>query len=64
MEGVFWRGGSWEVAKPMATAQFKIENICIFYDVIKTFLPKKSDKGREMRALCPLQAPNGIGIIV
>ncbi len=26
---VFWKGGSWEVAKPTATAQLKMEDTCL-----------------------------------
>jgi hypothetical protein len=34
MGGVFGRGGSWEIAKPMATAQLNMVDICIFCNVI------------------------------
>jgi hypothetical protein len=64
MGGVSWKGGSWEVAKPTTNAQLKMEEVCILYDVIETFLMKKSDQGRKMRAFCPLQALNDIGIIM
>jgi hypothetical protein len=37
MGGVFWRGGSQEVAKLTATAQLKMEDACIFRNVIETF---------------------------
>jgi hypothetical protein len=37
MGGVFWRGGSQEVAKPMATAWLKMEDTCIFGNVIEFF---------------------------
>jgi hypothetical protein len=64
MRGVFGRGGSREVTKPTTTAQLKMENACILRNVIETFLWMKSDQSRKMRALCPLQTPNGIGISV
>jgi hypothetical protein len=37
MGGVFWRGGSWEVAKPIATTRFKMEDAYILSNVIKIF---------------------------
>jgi hypothetical protein len=67
MGGMFWNGGSWEVAKPTVNAQLKMEDICILSNVIEIFLTKKSqknDQGRKMRAFYLLQALNGIGIIM
>jgi hypothetical protein len=41
------KGGSREVVRFMATAQFKMENICIFYNVIENFYPKKSNQNKR-----------------
>jgi hypothetical protein len=38
---VFRRGGSWEVFRPITTAQFKMEDAYIFCNVIKIFWCKK-----------------------
>jgi len=54
MGGVFWRDGSWEVAKPIAIAQLKMEDACNLYNVIKNVLPKKSNQYKK----------NGIGTIL
>ncbi len=43
MGGVFWRGGSWEVAKPMTITQLKMEDACNLYNVIENVLPKRSN---------------------
>jgi hypothetical protein len=37
MGGVFWMGGSGEVAKPMVITQLKMKDACIFCNVIETF---------------------------
>ncbi len=47
MGGVSWRGGSWEVARPMITAQLKMANVCIFYNVIEFFLWRKITKTKS-----------------
>jgi hypothetical protein len=39
-----------------------MEDICILCNVVN--LTKKSDQGRNMKALWPFQASNGIGTIV
>jgi hypothetical protein len=44
MGGVSWRGGSWEVAKLIVIAWLKMEDTCIFYNVIKKFWWKKMTK--------------------
>jgi hypothetical protein len=44
MGGVFWRGGSREVAKPTAIAQLKMEDACIFYNAIEIFWQRKVTK--------------------
>jgi hypothetical protein len=31
------RGGSWEVVKPTTTTRLKMEDVCIFYNMIETF---------------------------
>jgi hypothetical protein len=41
MGGVFWKGGSQEVVRPMAIAQLKMEDVCILCNVIKNFYEKK-----------------------
>jgi hypothetical protein len=37
MGGVSSKGGSQEVAKPMIIAQLKMEDVCIFCNVIEIF---------------------------
>jgi hypothetical protein len=37
MGGVSSRGGSWEMARPMATTRFKMEDACIICNVIQIF---------------------------
>jgi hypothetical protein len=37
MGGVSSMGGSWEMARPMATTQFKMEDACIICNVIEFF---------------------------
>jgi hypothetical protein len=59
MGGVFWKGGSQEVAKPMAIAQLKMEDTCIFCNVIETFWQRKVIKVERV-----FQASNGIGTIM
>jgi hypothetical protein len=44
MGGVFWRGGSREVTKPTVATQLKMEDVCIFCNVIKKHLWKKMTK--------------------
>jgi len=41
MEGVFWRGGNREVVKFTITTQLKMEDVCVFYNVIEAFRWKK-----------------------
>jgi hypothetical protein len=49
MEGVSWRSGSQEVAKPMTTSQLKMEDACIFCNVIEFFLTKKFNLDKKMK---------------
>ncbi len=44
MGGVSWRGENQEIIKFMATAQFKMEDILIFYNVIEIFWRRKVTK--------------------
>jgi hypothetical protein len=37
MGGMSWRGGSWEVARPMATTRLKMEDVSIFALWLKFF---------------------------
>jgi len=55
MGGVSWRGGSWEIAKLMVIAQFKMENICIFCIVIEMFWRKKVTKVKRWGPFVPLK---------
>jgi len=48
----------------MAIAQFKMENILHILWCDQNFLMKKSDQGKKIKAFYPLQAPNGIDIVV
>jgi hypothetical protein len=64
MGGVFWRDGSWEVAKPTTITQFKMEDVCNLYNVIKNVLPKKSNQYKKKKVFLSFQAPNGIDTIV
>jgi hypothetical protein len=41
-----------------------MKDACIIYNVIKKNLMKKNDQDRKMKLFWPLQAPNGIGIIM
>jgi hypothetical protein len=41
MGGVLRRSGSWEVVKPMVISQLKMEDACIFCNVIETFDEEK-----------------------
>jgi len=43
MGGVPWKGGSWEVIRPMITTWFKMENAYIFCNVIEIFWQKKKN---------------------
>jgi hypothetical protein len=49
MGGVSWRGGSQEVAKPMAITQFKMEDTYIFCNVIEVFLQKRMTQVERWR---------------
>ncbi len=62
--GVSWRGGSQEVIIPTTIGQLKMDGACILYNVIEIFWPKKNNQDKNMKALWPFQAPNGIGTIV
>jgi len=64
MKNVSWRGGSRAITKLMAIAQFKMENILHILWCDQNFLMKKSDQGKKIKAFYPLQAPNGIDIVV
>jgi hypothetical protein len=44
MGGLFSKGGSREVAKPIAIARLRMEDVCILYNVIEIFLQKKMTK--------------------
>jgi len=61
MGGVSWRGGSREVVKLTVTARLKMEDACIFCDVIETFWQIKMTKTKRWE---PFEVPNGIGTIV
>ncbi len=37
MDVMSLKGGSQEVTRPMAIAQFKMEDVCILYNVIEIF---------------------------
>jgi len=47
----------------MITIQFKMENACIFCNVIEIFYEKKKSRQKD-EALWPFQVLNGIGTIV
>ncbi len=51
MGGVCLSGGSWEVAKATVITRLKMKDAYILCNVIETFLMKKSDQGRKMKAL-------------
>jgi len=54
MGGVPWRDGSWEVIRPMITIQFKMENACIFCNVIEIFYEKKN-QDKKMKPYGPFK---------
>jgi len=60
MGGVSWRGGSQEVARPITTAQLKMEDAC---NIIEIFW-WKNNQNKKGRALWPFKAPNNIGTLV
>jgi hypothetical protein len=64
MGGAFSRGGSWEVARPTATAQLKMEDVCILCNVIEKKFTEKSNKDKRRSAFCSFEVPHGIGTIV
>ncbi len=55
MGGVSWKGGSGEVAKPMAIARLKMEDVCIFYNVIETFWQRKVTKVKRWGPSIPFK---------
>jgi hypothetical protein len=55
MGGVCWRGGSQEIAKPLATARLKMEDVCILYNVIKTFWWRKMTKVKRQGPFVPFK---------
>jgi hypothetical protein len=63
MGGVSWRGGSWEVIRPMITTRFKMENAAYFAMWLKFFYGKKKPRQKD-EALWPFQVLNGIGTFV
>jgi hypothetical protein len=63
MGDVYWRGGTQELAKPMAIAWLKMEDICIFCNAIKKIWQKKVIKVKRWKPF-NLQVSNGIGTIV
>jgi hypothetical protein len=44
MGGASWKGGSQEIIKPTTTTRFKMEDVCIFYNVIEFFWWKQITK--------------------
>jgi hypothetical protein len=55
MGGVSWRGGSREVVKFMATTQLKMEDACIFCNVIETFWRRKMTKVERWGPFVPFK---------
>ncbi len=64
MGGVSWRGGRRKMAKPIIIAQFKMEDVCIFCNVIEIVLIIKNNQDRKKEPFWPFEAPNGIGTIM
>jgi hypothetical protein len=54
MGGAFWRGGNWE-ARPTAIARLKMEDDCMFYNVIETFWRRKIIKIKSGGPFGPLK---------
>jgi hypothetical protein len=55
MGGAYWRGGSQEVPRPTAIAWFKMEDVCIFCNVLENFLRRKITKTKIGRPSGPLK---------
>jgi hypothetical protein len=55
MGGVFWKGESREVAKPMAIIQLKMENTCTLGNGIETFWQKKMTKAERWKHSIPFK---------
>jgi hypothetical protein len=55
MGGVFWKGGSQELVKPTTTTQLKMEDTCIFCNVIEFFWQKKVTKVKIWRFFSPFK---------
>jgi len=55
MGGMSWRGGSWEVTKPMVITWFKMEDVYIFCDMIKTLWRRKMTKVERWKAFVPFK---------
>ncbi len=55
MVDVSLRGGSWEVIRPTTIAWFKMENDCIFYNIIEALEQKKTTKTERGRPLGPFR---------
>ncbi len=55
MGGAFSRGGSWEVARPTAIAQLKMEDVCNLCNVIEKNLQRKVTKTKGGGLFVPLK---------
>jgi hypothetical protein len=55
MGGVFWRGGSWEIARSIAIAQLKMEDAYILCNIIEMFWSKKVIKTKKNKVFNPLE---------
>jgi hypothetical protein len=55
MGSVFWKGGNQKVAKLPAIARLKMEDVCIFCNVIETFWQRKVTKVKKWRPSNPFK---------
>ncbi len=55
MKGVFERGGSQEIPRPMATTQLKMEDACRLCNVIEFFCQRKIIKTKRGKPSSPLK---------